>query len=62
MWARKLKRQGAWLRLGRPGFDPGSCRGGHFSSLLHVHTGLGVHKASNKMNIESFPRGKGSRA
>ena len=22
-WARLLKRQGAWLRAGRPGFDPG---------------------------------------
>ena len=29
-WAMWLKRQGAWLRAGRPGFDPGCRSGGDF--------------------------------
>ena len=45
-WARWLKRQGAWLRAGRPGFDPRCRRGGDFSSLLRVQTGPGVHSTS----------------
>ena len=50
VWARWLKRQGVWLRAGRPGFDPGCRRGGDFSSLLHVQTGPGVQSASYKMS------------
>ena len=56
-WARWLKRQGAELRAGRPGFDPGCRRGGDFSSLLRVQTGPGVHSTSYKMSTGEFPRG-----
>ena len=63
LWARWLKRQGAWLWVGWPGFDPGCRRGGDFSSsLLHVQTGPGVHSTSYKMSTGDFPGGKGSRA
>ena len=51
LWARWLKRQGAWLRAGRPEFDPGCRRGGNFSSHLRVQTGPGVHSTSYKMSI-----------
>ena len=61
-WARWLKRQGAELRAGRPGFDPGCRRGGDFSSLFRVQTGPGVHSASYKMSTGGFPGGKGGRA
>ena len=54
-WARWLKRQGAELRAGRPGFDPGCRRGGYFSSLLRIQTGPEVHSASYKMSTEGFP-------
>ena len=54
-WARWLKRQGAELRVRRPGFDPGCRRGGDFSSLLRVQTGPGVHSASYKMSTGVFP-------
>ena len=52
-----LKRQGAWLRTGRPWFDSECGRGGDFSSLLHVQTGPEVHSASYKMSTGGFPRG-----
>ena len=58
LWAKWLKRQGAWLRAGRPGCR----RGGDFSSLLRVQTGPGVHSASYKMSTGDFPGGKGGRA
>ena len=61
-WARQLKRQGAELRAGLPGFDPGCRRGGDFSSLLRVQTGSGVHSASYKMSTGVFPGDKGGRA
>ena len=57
VWARWLKRQGAWLRAGRPGFDPGCRRSGDFSSLLLVQTGPGVHSTSYKMSTGEFLRG-----
>ena len=50
------KRQGASLRAGRPGFDPGCRRGGDFSSLLRVQTGPGVHSTSYKMSTGEFLR------
>ena len=53
-WARWLKRQGAWLRAGQPGFDPGCRSGGDFSSLLRVQTGPGVHSTSYKMSTGEF--------
>ena len=56
-WPRWLKRQGAWLRAGRPGFDPGCRRGGDFSSFLRVQTGPGVHSTSYKIRTGVFPRG-----
>ena len=52
------KRQGAGLRAGRPGFDPGCRRGGDFSSLFRVQTGPEVHSDSYKMSTG----GKGGRA
>ena len=52
-----LKRQGVWLRAGRPGFDPGCRKGGDFSSSLHVQTGPGVHSTSYKMSTGEFLRG-----
>ena len=61
-WARWLKRQGAELWAGRPGFDPGYRKGGDFSSLLCVQTGPGVNSASYKMSTGAFPGGKGGRA
>ena len=61
-WARWLKRQGAEIRTGRPGFDPGCRRGGDFSSLLRVQTGPGVHSASYKNEYRGLPGGKGGRA
>ena len=57
IWARWLKRQRAWLRAGRPGFDRGCRRGGDFSSLLRVQIGPGVHSNSYKMSTGEFPRG-----
>ena len=60
--ARWLKQQGAELRAGQPGFDPGCRRGRDFSSLLRVQTGPGVHSASYKMSTGCFPGGKGGRA
>ena len=61
-WVRWLKRLGAWLRAGRPGFDPGCRRGGDFSSLLRVQTGPGVHSTSYKISTGDFHGGKGGRA
>ena len=51
------QRQGAGLRAGRPGFDPGCRRGVDFSWLLRVQTGPEVHLASHKMSTGGFPRG-----
>ena len=39
------------------GFDPGCRRGGDFSSLLRVQTGLEVHSASYKMNTGGLSSG-----
>ena len=55
-WERQLKRQGAWLRAGRPGFEPGCRKGWDFSLPLHVQTGPEVHSASYKMSTGGFPR------
>ena len=55
VWSRWLKRQGAELRAGQPGFDPGCRRGGDFSSFLRVQTGPGVDSASYKMSTGAFP-------
>ena len=54
--ARWLKRQGAWLRAERPGFDPGCRRDGDFSPLFRVQTGPGVYSTSYKMSTGKFPR------
>ena len=54
---RELMRQGAWLRAGGPGFDPGCRRGGDFSLLLRVQTGPGFYSTSYKMSTGGFPRG-----
>ena len=61
LWASWLKRQGAWIRAGLPGFDHGCRRGGDFSSV-HVQTGPGVLSTSYKMSTGEFSRSKGGRA
>ena len=47
--------QAARHLAGRPGFAHRCRRDGDFSSLLHVHTGPGVHSAFYKMSTEDFP-------
>ena len=54
LWTRWLKRQGAWPRAGRPGFNPRYRRGEDFSTLLRVQTGPGVRSTSFKMNTGRF--------
>ena len=56
--ARWLKRQGAWLRTGQPGFDTGCRRRQDFSSLLRVQ---GSTQSSIKW-VPGISRGEGGQA
>ena len=51
-WSRWLKRIGAGLRAGQPGFNHGWWRGGDFSSFLRVQTGPRARSASYKISTE----------
>ena len=52
------KRKGAWLRAGRPGFDPWSRWGEKFSSHLRVQTDPWIHSAFYKISTHHhFSRG-----